>query len=182
LGPLLAERATTLGKGRLNIAFGYSQQDFSELDGQDLSKLQIQLIHQDCCAVGPPPIPPADGVRTGFEQDTIQLDVDIKLKQQVYALFGNYGVSDRWDVGIVVPVVSVDATATSIASVNLANPNGGSTIGGAPVHSFELDPSLAISRTGGSKTGIGDVILRSKYNFLRSSDNGVDLSMLGQVT
>ena len=180
LGPLLAERATTLGKGRLNFAFGYSQQNFDELDGRSLSNLQVTLSHQDCCAVGPPPIPPPDGQLTGFEQDLITLDIDIDLEQEVYGFFANYGMTDRWDVGVVVPVVSVKASAVSVASIQLSGPS--SNFGGSPVHSFANDPSLAISRTGGKETGIGDVILRTKYNFMRDREDFMDLSVLGQVT
>ena len=182
LGPLLAERATTVGEGRLTFGFGYSKQKFDELDGDSLSSLQVTLTHQDCCEVGPPPIPPPDGQHTGFEQDLIQLDVDIDLEQEIYAFFGNYGITDRWDLGLVVPVVSVEARAFSEASIVLAEPDGGSVIGGSPVHSFELDPDARFSETGGKETGLGDVILRSKYQLISADEGPMDFSVLGQVT
>jgi hypothetical protein len=182
LGPLLAERATTLGDGRLSFGFGYSQQKFKELDGDDLDDLDISFIHQDCCAVGPPPIPPPDGQFTGFEQDIIEISVDLKLEQEVYAFFGNYGVTDRLDIGVVVPIVSIEARASATAEIFLAEPTGGSVIAGEPVHSFESDPSSRFSETGGSKTGLGDVIVRAKYNFLRDREGFMDLSVLGEIT
>lgn len=182
LGPLLAERATTIGKGRLSFGFGYSNQDFSELDGDDLGDLKITLTHQDCCAVGPPPIPPPDGDLTGFEQDVIQLTIDVDIEQEIYAFFGNYGLTDRWDVGVVVPVISIEARAFSRADIVLAEPDGGSVIGGEPVHSFELDPDARFSDTGGKETGIGDVILRSKYQILSDETGPMDFSVLGQIT
>ena len=183
LGPLLAERATTVGEGRLTFGFGYSKQKFDELDGRSLDDIEVTLIHQDCCVVGPPPIPPPDGQRTGFELDTIMLAIDIDLEQDIYAFFGNYGISDRWDVGVVVPVVSVEARALSRAEVFLGEPTGGSVIGGNPVHSFELDDDVRFSETGGKKTGLGDVLLRSKYQLVSDDDGGpMDVSVLGQVT
>ncbi len=179
LGPLVAERAKTIGKGRLSFGFSYSSQEFDELDGEDLDSIQVTLIHQDCCAVGPPPIPPPDGQRTGFEQDTIILDIDLDVKQEVYALSANYGVTDNWDIGVVVPFVRVEAEAFSQATIVLAG--DGSLFNGNPVHSFNPDPSAAISSTGGTESGLGDVILRTKYNF--AGDNaGWDLAILGQVT
>ena len=182
LGPLLSERATTLGDGRLTFGFGYSRQDFDELDGEDLNEISVTLTHQDCCAVGPPPVPPPDGQLTGFEQDTVELAIDIDIEQEIYAFFGNYGVTSRWDVGLVVPVVSVEARAFSRADIVLAEPTGGSVIGGEPVHSFELDEDARFSDTGGTETGLGDVILRSKYHLVSSDTGPLDFSVLGQVT
>jgi hypothetical protein len=180
LGPLLTERATTLGEGRWTLGFGYTNQDFKKLDGDKLSDISITLSHQDCCAVGPPPIPPPDGQLTGFETDTIQLDIDIDLKQEVFALFSNYGVTNRFDIGIVVPIVRVEARASSIASIV---PGGeGSTIGGNPVHSFETDPDLAFDETGGTETGIGDVLLRAKYRFMDDASVFADFAVLFDVT
>jgi len=180
LGPLLTERASTIGRGRLNFGFSYSNNDYSELDGDDLSDLTLDLTHQDCCAVGPPPIPPPDGQITGFERDTITLNIDIDLEQEVYAFFASYGLTENWDLGVVVPVVSVDATATSVATINITDEN--SEIEGEPVHSFEADPARAVSRTGGDETGLGDVIVRTKYSFLRQdSDSFMDFAVLGQV-
>ncbi|MEM9620297.1 MAG: hypothetical protein AAF993_01525 [Pseudomonadota bacterium] len=179
LGPLLAERAKTIGKGRLSFGLAYSSQEYDELDGDDLDEIQITLIHQDCCAVGPPPIPPPDGQRTGFEEDTIILDIDLNIKQEVWALTTNYGITDNWDIGLVVPIVTLEAEAFSEATIVLAN--AGSTFNGNPVHSFGADPNARFSSTGGEETGLGDVILRTKYNF--SGDNaGWDLAVLGQVT
>lgn len=182
LGPLLTERASTLGKGRLSLAFGYSSNDFSELDGEDLGHMQVQLTHQDCCDDATSR-PPPDGDLSGFEEDTIQLDIDIDIKQEVYAFFGTYGITDKWDIGAVVPVVSVDASAYSVASIIEAHPDGASEIAGNPIHSFATDPSAAISETGGSETGLGDAVLRTKYQFMSESEGcALDLAVLGQVT
>jgi hypothetical protein len=182
LGPLLAERATTMGDGRLSFGFSYINQSFDELDGDDLNDISIQLIHQECCEVGPPPIPPPDGTRTGFENDTIQLDIDLDIEQEVYALFSNYGITDNWDVGLVVPVLSIEARAFSVASDVLSEPNGGSVIDGNPVHSFVTNDADRFSDTGGKETGLGDVILRTKYQFMSDDTGPFDFSMLGQVT
>lgn len=179
LGPLLAERASTVGDGRLSFGFGYSRQKFEELDGVSLDDTTVTFIHQDCCAVGPPPIPPPDGQRTGFENDLIRLDIDIDLEQEVYAFFGNYGISDRWDIGMVVPIVSVEARAFSVATVV----DGGTLFAGTdPIHTFESDPSAAFSDTGGSETGLGDVIVRSKYHLFGEGTGDTNVSLLGQVT
>jgi hypothetical protein len=43
LGPLLAERAQTIGKGKLNVAFSYSRIEFDVFEGQSLSSLPVSL-------------------------------------------------------------------------------------------------------------------------------------------
>jgi hypothetical protein len=182
LGPLLAERATTLGEGRWTLGFGYTNQDFKKLDGHKLSDLQVTFTHQDCCEVGPPPIPPPDGQLTGFEEDTITLNIDVTLNQDVFALFSNYGVTDSFDIGVVVPVVRLEAKASSVATINLANPGAGSDINGNPVHSFVADPSLAFDETGDTKTGIGDVQVRAKWRFMDAVSGLADMALFFEVT
>jgi hypothetical protein len=41
LGPLFAERAPTLGAGKLNLAFAYTRLDFKRFQGQRLSDLSL---------------------------------------------------------------------------------------------------------------------------------------------
>jgi hypothetical protein len=190
LGPLLSERAKTVGKGRLTFGFGFAKQKFDELDGESLSGIEISLSHVECCGVTGPP--PPDGELTGFEEDEIHLTIDVDIEQDVYALYSNFGVTDNFDIGIVVPVVRVEARATSFAEVFEANPNDGSRFpdaSGVPVHTF--DPSASdpddlfddpISSTGGSETGIGDVVVRGKWAFLDASDGFADMALALDVT
>jgi hypothetical protein len=55
-------------------------------------------------------------------------------------------------------------------------------VSGTTVHSFFGQDELQNSSTGGTKTGIGDVVVRTKYNFLRDAGGAPDLSFLAQVT
>jgi hypothetical protein len=41
LGPLLSERAQTLGKGKVNVSFAYSHVDFDVFEGEDLDDLDV---------------------------------------------------------------------------------------------------------------------------------------------
>jgi hypothetical protein len=181
LGPLLSERATTVGKGRFTLGFGFTKQKFTELDGEDLSNITIPLTHQDCCVVGPPSIPPPDGQKTGFEEDLILLTIDLDVEQDVYALYGNFGMTDTLDFGIVVPVIRAKATAFAVAEI-FPNPDGGSTINGNPIHSFEVDPLRSLSDTGGTETGLGDILLRGKWHFLNDTESFADMALRLDVT
>jgi hypothetical protein len=176
LGPLLAESATTLGKGKINLAFGASRFKYDSIDGQDLENIVLDFPHEDCCSFqGGIQRPPPDGVLSGFETDIVRVTLDIELAYDVFAFFANYGLTDRWDVGVVVPVLSVDASARAHAEVV-------SNSGATGIHSFFGQNELQNSSTGGSSTGIGDAVLRTKYNFLRDRGAAPDLSLLAQVT
>jgi outer membrane putative beta-barrel porin/alpha-amylase len=176
LGPLLAESATTLGKGKIDLSFGASRFRYDRIDGRKLDHIVLDFPHEDCCSFqGGIQRPPPDGVLSGFEADLVRVALDIDLEYDVYAFFANYGLTDRWDVGIVVPVISVDASARAQAEVE-------SISGATGIHSFFGQDELQNSSTGGSKTGIGDVVVRTKYNFLRDRGGVPDLSLLAQVT
>jgi hypothetical protein len=176
LGPLLAESATTLGKGKINLAFGASRFKYDRIDGQELDNIVLDFPHEDCCSFqNGIQRPPPDGVLSGFEADLVRVHLDIDLEYDVYALFANYGLTDRWDVGIVVPVINVDATARAHAEVV-------SVSGATGIHSFSGQDELQNSSTGGSETGIGDVVVRTKYNFLRDHGAAPDLALLAQIT
>ena len=54
--------------------------------------------------------------------------------------------------------------------------------GATGIHSFFGQDELQNSSTGGTETGIGDVVVRTKYNFLRDQERAPDLSLLAQVT
>ncbi len=172
LGPLIAERATTLGKGKLNLAFSYSRFDFEQFEGKDLDSLSFILNHPDVNNDGRLGPPPAFAV---VELDQVRVDLDLELEQDVYAFYATYGWSWKLDVGLVVPIVHLRMRVDGVATI-LDNGGGG-------VHSFA--PSLADQPTSsarGSETGIGDILLRTKYNLVEDRADWPDIAVRGQVT
>ena len=172
LGPLLGERATTLGKNKLDLGFTYTHIDYRRLEGTRLNDLNLTFVHDDVNGDGI--LGPLGDPMFEFELDVINADVDVTLKQDIYAIFANYGLTSNWDVGIIVPIVHTEARATAVATI----------IDNSPlfdIHSFDPTVDPPISRTGGTQTGIGDVVLRTKYNFLLDDDVWPDMAVGGQV-
>ena len=107
------------------------------------------------------------------------MDLDLEIVQDIFAFFATYGLTRTWDVGIVVPIVHSRVRAVALATI----------IDNSPVtnaHFFDTPPlapgsDLPRSTGGGDETGIGDIILRTKYNFLRNHGAWPDLAILGQV-
>ena len=163
MGPLLSERATSLGRAELNVGFSYSNVDFDKFDGVDLDSLTIDFLHDDCCTFIPGFSMTPDGELTVFEEDFIRANINLDLSQEIFSLYANYGLTDKLDVGVVVPIVSVEARAFSFAEVISSTPS-------TTRHTFAGAPELAEDSTGGSESGLGDIILRAKYTFVSISD------------
>ena len=163
-GPIFGERAITAGKGKFSFGVNYVDATYDKFEGQDLDNndIQLYLIHQD---------PAGDGrLSPWFEGDIIRADLNIELEQQTAALFANYGITDRLDIGVALPFQHLRLDARIRTTIeHLATqpdpfvvhefPNGGGD-------SSEFQQS-------GTSSGIGDVVVRSKYNFLRSSSWGM---------
>jgi hypothetical protein len=179
-GPILTERAETLGKYKLNVGCEYSRVAFKKFNGDDLDNIKLIFPHLDVNndgVLGPTPTFPPD-----FELDQIAVNLDLKITQDVYACHATAGVLPRVDVGIAIPFLrtklKADATATVIENA-VISPH---------LHEF-ADPPDALhdaptDSVRGDSGGIGDVLLRAKYNFLRHDDWLTwlpDLAALGEV-
>lgn len=169
-GPIYAERSQTLGKGKWNIAFSFQSVDYDSIDDLDLisGQIQTQLTHTD---------PGADGPTTPFfEGDVIENRAKLDLSTNTLVLVGTYGVTDRFDVGVAIPIVEVELEASSeLEIIHLA------TTAGDGIHIFPDGSEGQVRRASDSATGIGDVLLRGKYRFWGSEQAawaiGVDLRL-----
>ena len=182
LGPLLLRRADTIGANRFSFGFSYTRVDYQQFEGDDLNDLELDLDHIDCCSAGtglPPPDDQIGGGAAEFERDQIRLNLDLDIEQDIFAFYGTYGITNDWDVGAVAPVVRVDASVRSVAEI-IDNSGTGDTF------HFFLDEGTpdqtGIDSNDGEKTGLGDVILLSKYRILREEPAPLDAAVLGQIT
>ena len=179
LGPLLTERATTLGARKLDVTLTYTRLNFTKLQGKDLDNLELVFLRGDANGNG---IRDTSGPFS-FESDIIRARLKIDLNEDIIAFIATYGFTSVWDVGIVVPLTHVRLVASAKAAIfdRFGNP-GGTRIGDLPIHRFGPNSTLPIASGGGEETGLGDIILRTKYNFLRNSSGFTpDLAFLFEV-
>jgi hypothetical protein len=163
LGPVFVERPGTLGKGKLDVGLSYLFVDFDDLNGEDIDGLEFaELGHNDCCAS-----PPSPGV-PGFENDTATLAFDeFQLQSHVISFFATYGLTDRWDVNVLVPIIQTSLDISATATVGNQS--------GAPVHFFDNDTQRTTETRSNDdeKFGVGDVQLRTKYRLLDGEPIGL---------
>lgn len=152
VGPIFAERAQTLGRGLLFLGVRTSKSNLRTLRGVPLDRLVLNFTHQD---VGEPGL--GDPV---LENDVLEVHLALHVGVDVTSFFATYGLTDRVDVSVVVPVVHASMQARANAEMR--------PFGATAVHFFSgtpQDPGLqASSATFGSATGIGDIAVRAKIN------------------
>ena len=154
-GPILADRGETIGKGRM--AFGFSHQYFSfdHLDGVPLVAVPAVFTHDDF---------ESGGGRTDVvgTMNTIVASVS----QLSGAL--TYGVTDRFDLSLAVPVVRTSLSLLSNATIHRVG-----TGTSVQVHYFPDENAIGGFGTThqffaeGTATGLGDLVVRGKATVLR---------------
>jgi hypothetical protein len=154
-GPILTDRAETIGKGRLSIGFNYQYFSFDSIEGIDLGAVPAVFKHDDVQLGG-----------GRFDVVTTANSVEATVSQWTGAV--TYGITDRVDVSLAVPVVR---TALSVVSnARIVRIGTGSDLA---VHFFR-DPDAKNGFgdhrqfTGsGSASGVGDLIFRIKGTAFR---------------
>lgn len=168
LGPILAERALTLGRGQLLLGFNVTELRFQALRGVPLEELRFNVVQRDLPPAGPPLGDPA------IERTYLSVTTRMSFQAQVANLFFSYGLSDRLDVSVLVPVVRAALSGFSDAEIVIDegdDPAAGFSFGG-PTEDPKLRERAVLPLQ--SATGLGDVSLRGK---LRLTDANRDLGV-----
>jgi hypothetical protein len=172
-GPIYTERAETIGRGKVYFGTSYQRFRFSTLDGIDLHSMPAVFTHVPNTGPGGTPEP--------YESDVISTVNNVGLNMDQIMFFGTVGITDRVDVSVAVPIVSVRLTGTSKAGIIRVSGPTFVPAPGAPSipnpHQFDTQGSLThLYSSSGSATGIGDVTFRIKGNLLRTENLSVALA------
>ncbi len=165
-GPIFGERAQTLGQGRFVLGAAVTGLSFNQIRGVNLNDVELSFVHQNVGA--------AEFGDPAFEQDVIEVSADMQLDIMAISMGATYGLTNRIDVGVVVPFVTAKLLGTSSARVL-------SALSTTP-HSFGTsdNPSqTANASADGSASGVGDITGRIKVNVLQSANQG--FALLGEI-
>lgn len=178
-GPITAERAQTIGRGRLNGGVSYSKLSFASLRGVDLDDLRLAFVHVNVDFEGCDQAVGGDCTEFGIpqvENDIFDLQLDLELDADVYAFYATFGLTDRFDLSVAVPIVNLELDGISRAQIDASTPD-------QALHFFGGTPDNPVleaqGQARGSATGLGDVAVRLKS---RLTDNDVwNIGVLGEV-
>ena len=161
-GPILAERADTIGARRVSIGFAYQRLAFDSIENIDLQSVPAVFTHDNA-------------ELRGGREDVITTVNSIDSKVSRSAAFITYGVTNDLDVSIAVPYITTDIVVTSEATVRRI----GTTI--PEIHFFRaVDDSIGDRRiytAFGHASGIGDITIRMKQAIKKSPKNGIALGI-----
>jgi len=87
--------------------------------------------------------------------------LDLKVTTDTLNAFATYGVTDRLDVGVAVPINRVDVEATLTARVGFTSTG------------IQAEVQPISTSESGTESGIGDVVIRAKYNMFTSKRWGI---------
>lgn len=166
-GSGFAERALTTGRGRWNVGFNFQRATYDSLEGKDLENgdIRVYLAHQDCCGAANAPGTPPDPF---FEGDLVGNRLFLDMASSTFSAFLNYGVTDRLDVGVVVPVVTIDMDVrVNSRIIRLA------TASNPAIHTFPGGEDERVTTESARAQGLGDLLLRGKYRVLDAGGGGI---------
>lgn len=186
LGPVLSERAETIGKHRMSLGFSYQHFIFENLDGVQLNQLPSVFLQQDdtggvagdptrtCSVTGD------NQTECGYIRDVVKTDNKVDLKVHQFTTFLSYGLTDRIDLSMAIPIENVRMAAYSTATIV----NNLDATGTTFAHTFQFRtgcgknfpatpcPTQSFSSVG-EASGIGDITLRVKASGWRGERGGV---------
>lgn len=159
-GPILADRAETIGRGK--IVFGYNYQFFSfdALENVDLRRIPAVFTHDDF---------QLGGGRTDVVVTSNAIEASVA---QLTGLM-TYGLTDRIDVSLAIPVIR---TRLGVASQAVIRRFG--TSDDEPVHFFRDENAQdgigdeRLFAAQGSAMGVGDLVVRAKGTMVREGHRG----------
>ena len=177
-GPLFAERALTLGKNKWNVGWVYTSARYDSLDGISLGgDLVFNYFH-----AGAAPADNPDHATTSLGSDVIQTRLHLDVQIDSAILFVNYGVIKNLDLGLALPVVRtmIDASAQETI-LPFSDAKGADCPSNPPVpadeHCHQFAPGVLTQTVNksGTKSGLGDAVIRLKYNFWSEGPGGLSL-------
>ena len=155
-GPILSDRAETIGRGKFVFGYSLQQFDFNGFDGLGLSHIPAIFTHDDA-QLG------------GGRADFITTDTAIEASLTQSTTFFTFGATDRVDVAVAVPIVRTSLSVLSDAEIHRV---GTSAI---PATHFFRDPAAPGTfgthrrfAAAGSEHGLGDVVVRAKAKTIQS--------------
>jgi hypothetical protein len=161
-GPILAERAETIGAHRVSVGFAFQRFTFDTVEGLDLRQVPAVFTHDNAALLG-------------GREDVVTTANAIEASVAQSTTFVTVGITDRFDVSVAVPIVSNHLKAVSEATVHRLGTTNPLT------HFFrQADGEVGERRlftAVGSATGLGDLMVRLKHSVRKGATNGVAVGL-----
>ncbi|HSG80850.1 MAG TPA: hypothetical protein VLC48_01265 [Gemmatimonadota bacterium] len=163
-GPIYAERAPTLGRGRLLVGVLFSHMTYQQLRGVPIEDLVFNFRHVD--------IPGTPGFGDPVQENNIlQVRMQLALRTTAASFFVTYGFANTFDMGVAIPLVYTSLSGVSEAQIGTFGENSVYSFGGPAEDPRLVDSSFQEA----SAVGIGDLGVRLKLNLRQGQRYGYAL-------
>jgi hypothetical protein len=166
-GPILTERAETIGKGKFTFGVTYQHFGFDSLEGVSLGSVPAVFTHDDA---------QLGGGRSDVV--TTMNAIDASVDQTV--AFLSYGLGSRLDLSLAIPLVAVDLAARSDATVRRVG-----TASSPATHYYDDGSggfgNVETYRSSGHASGLGDLLVRLKGTPVHSDSVAIALGVDGRI-
>jgi len=180
-GPILGERADTIGKNRLFLGFDYQFFKLNSIDGLNLKNLPIAYGQgettfngQTCTMDGT--IDQQTG-SCGYIRDVIVTQNRIDLQVHQFTTFVTFGLTNRIDLSMAIPILNVRMDMTSATTVSHNDSPSEFFHAFAPTTACPAPCLFNTFSNAGSSSGIGDITLRAKGTAWKGEKAGLALGV-----
>jgi hypothetical protein len=157
-GPILADRADTIGARRVSVGVAYQHYTYDTVEGLDLGNIPAVFTHDNAAL-------------RGGREDVVVTANAIEATISQSTMFVTLGATDALDVSLAVPFITNRMTVVSTATVHRIGTTNPLT------HFFrQSDGELGDVRlftANGEASGFGDVLIRVKSRVGRWNTNGL---------
>jgi hypothetical protein len=161
-GPILADRAETIGARRVSIGFAFQRFSFDSVEGLDLSKVPAVFTHDSAALLG-------------GREDVVTTVNAIEASVSQATTYVTFGVTERFDVSVAVPIVSNNLKVVSTATIRRLGTTNPLT------HFFrQSDGDVGEQRSfsaQGAAAGLGDLMVRMKHASRTGQATGVAVGL-----
>jgi hypothetical protein len=149
LGPIFSDAPWTVGRHKWYLAFAYQFFEFDKIDDVSFQHLPLELrgcLANDLGTCGATPI---------------QTNSQYSVKFNEYTAYASFGITDRVDISVAIPIVDVRSGITTTCSQCFQQIGTNITLVFMP------------NTAQGSSSGIGDMIIRMKDDIVKDERFGL---------
>ena len=109
-GPILTERAETIGKKKFTLGFSFQRFNFDSIEGIPLNNVSAVFTHDDAALLG-------------GRQDVISTSTRIEARVDQFTFFSTVGLTDHVDLSVAVPIINTELNLSSHATLQRIGTN-----------------------------------------------------------
>lgn len=157
-GPILADRADTLGARRVSLGFAFQRFTFDSIEGLDLNNVPAVFTHDNAALLG-------------GREDVVTTSNQIHASVNQSTVYLTMGVTEHFDVSLAVPFITNSLKVVSTATIQRLGTTN-------PLTHFyrQSDGDVGVERVfdaQGESSGVGDLMIRMKHTLRKTATSGM---------